>query len=65
MPRKDSSINNREKKKNSKRNGSKNIYSSKHVRMQAALMNNNQISTPENNSIQDNKKSKNKSRRNK
>ena len=66
MPRKDSSFNNREKKKNSKRNRGKNIYSSKHIRMQAALMNNNTIPTSENTSTQDNKKNKkNKSRKNK
>jgi len=41
MPRKDSSFNNREKKKNSKKNKGKNIYSSKHVRIQAAIMNKN------------------------
>ena len=45
MPRKDSSFNNREKKKNSKKNKGKNIYSSKHVRMQAAIMNKS-ITTP-------------------
>lgn len=43
MPRKDNSIHQRQRKKDNKRGGGKNIYSSKHIRMQEALMQKNGV----------------------
>ena len=43
MPRKDNSVNQRQRKKDNKKGGGKSIYSNKHIRMQEALMQKNRI----------------------
>ena len=50
MPRKDNSINQRQRKKDNQKCGGKNIYSNKHIRIQEAMMQKNALNKKNNKS---------------